>query len=72
VCVVAVSRYGWIDALRDNAEALVSDDMFAHRAHRFPHNAPASKEAYLYRSIFEEFYPSQAAAETVCDSTRLI
>ncbi|KAG5181263.1 asparagine synthase [Tribonema minus] len=57
--------YGWIDALRDNAAAHVSDDMFNHRANRFPHNPPASKEAYLYRSIFEEFYPTQAAAETV-------
>jgi hypothetical protein len=39
--------------------------MFAHREHRFPYNAPVSKEAYHYRSIFEEFFPQNAAAETV-------
>jgi asparagine synthetase B (glutamine-hydrolysing) len=61
----AHTRYGWIDALRDSAEAAVSDDMFAHREHRFPYNAPVSKEAYHYRSIFEEFFPQNAAAETV-------
>ncbi|CAM9721178.1 unnamed protein product, partial [Phaeothamnion confervicola] len=57
--------YGWIDALRDQAAAAVSDEMFEARAHRFPYNTPGTKEAYFYRGIFEEFFPQQAAAETV-------
>ena len=57
--------YGWIDALRDHANADVTDIMFAAAANRFPHNPPQTKEAYFYRSIFESFYPSPSAAQTV-------
>src|SRR5690606_42140061 len=32
---------------------------------RFPHNPPQTKEAYLYRSLFERHFPTPAAAETV-------
>ncbi|CAM9600678.1 unnamed protein product [Chrysoparadoxa australica] len=57
--------YGWIDALRDKAASEVSDEMFSHRTNVFPHNPPVTKEGYLYRQIFEEFFPKPAAAETV-------
>jgi asparagine synthase (glutamine-hydrolysing) len=29
---------------------------------RFPHNTPATKEAYYSRMIFERFYPLQVAS----------
>jgi asparagine synthase (glutamine-hydrolysing) len=57
--------YGWIDGLKAHAEQAVSDREFAAAATRFPHNTPATKEAYLYRRIFERFYPGQACAATV-------
>lgn len=57
--------YGWIDGLKAHAEQTVSDREFAAAATRYPHNTPATKEAYLYRRIFEKFYPGQACAETV-------
>jgi asparagine synthase (glutamine-hydrolysing) len=57
--------YGWIDGLKAHAEQAVSDREFAAAATRFTHNPPATKEAYLYRRIFERFYPGQACAETV-------
>ncbi|MBY6204199.1 asparagine synthase B [Halomonas denitrificans] len=57
--------YGWIDALRDHAEQRVADAELADAAARFPINPPATKEACLYRSIFAELYPSDAAARTV-------
>jgi asparagine synthase (glutamine-hydrolysing) len=57
--------YGWIDALRDNADKEVSDIMFANASNRFPENTPLSKEAYFYRSIFEEFFPQPSAIRTV-------
>mmetsp|Transcript_19740 Transcript_19740/g.59783 ORF Transcript_19740/g.59783 Transcript_19740/m.59783 type:complete len:419 (+) Transcript_19740:65-1321(+) len=57
--------YGWIDSLRDVAEAEVTDAQMANAAHRFPYNTPATKEAYRYRAIFESHYPSHAAATTV-------
>lgn len=39
--------------------------MFGGAKHRFPHNTPATKEAYRYRMIFEEFFPGEAAEKTV-------
>jgi asparagine synthase (glutamine-hydrolysing) len=57
--------YGWIDGLKAQAEAHVSDRELAAADKRFPVNPPQTKEAYYYRSLFEQFYPSPAAAETV-------
>ncbi|MDI3261547.1 MAG: asparagine synthase B [Fulvimonas sp.] len=57
--------YGWIDGLKAHAEATVSDREFAAAAARFPYNTPATKEAYLYRAIFERFFPGEACAATV-------
>ena len=57
--------YGWIDGLKAHAEQMVSDREFAAAAARFPFNTPATKEAYFYRRIFEQFYPGEACAATV-------
>jgi asparagine synthase (glutamine-hydrolysing) len=57
--------YGWIDSLKDFADKAISDSMFASAQYRFPHNTPMTKEAYLYRSIFESHFPSDAAERTV-------
>ena len=57
--------YGWIDGLKAHAEAQVSDRELAAADKRFPVNPPQTKEAYFYRSLFERFYPSPAAADTV-------
>lgn len=57
--------YGWIDALRDYAEQQVSDSKFAARAERFPVHTPLTKEAYLYREIFEGHFKLPAAVRTV-------
>ena len=57
--------YGWIDALRDHAAERVTDEMFSAAQYRFPHNTPRSKEAYLYRMIFEDHFPQPAAAQGV-------
>jgi asparagine synthase (glutamine-hydrolysing) len=57
--------YGWIDGLKAHAEARVTDRELAAAVKRFPINPPLTKEAYYYRSLFEEFYPGPAAAETV-------
>lgn len=57
--------YGWIDNLKKQAEEKVSDAEFADAATRFPTNTPQNKEEFFYRSIFEEHFPSAAAAQTV-------
>ena len=57
--------YSWIDTLKRVAEEQVSDEQMAHAAARFPINPPLCKEEYLYRSIFEEHFPSESAARSV-------
>jgi asparagine synthase (glutamine-hydrolysing) len=57
--------YGWIDGLKDHAEAKVSDEELARAAVRFPINTPDTKEGYFYRTLFEKHYPSSAAANCV-------
>ena len=57
--------YSWIDSLKAHAAARVPDQDMENARYRFPYNTPDSKEAYLYRSIFEEHFPLPAAAETV-------
>lgn len=57
--------YSWIDTLKEQAETKVTDTEFETAASRFPINTPKNKEEYLYRSIFEEHFPSDAAALTV-------
>jgi asparagine synthase (glutamine-hydrolysing) len=57
--------YGWIDAVKDFTAAQVSDDKMARAEGRFPHNPPASKEAYWFRAVFERHFPQASAARTV-------
>jgi asparagine synthase (glutamine-hydrolysing) len=57
--------YGWIDAVKDHAQAHVSDADMSRATGRFPFNTPVSKEAYYFRSIFEQHFPLASAAQTV-------
>lgn len=57
--------YSWIDTLKELAENKVSDVEFETAVTRFPVNTPKNKEEFLYRSIFESHFPSEAAAKTV-------
>lgn len=57
--------YGWIDALKARAEAKVSDAELAAAPYRFPVNPPLTKEAYVYRAIFEQHFPGAVCAATV-------
>ncbi len=54
---VSSKEENWIDSLKDYAESLISDEDFENREKKFPLHTPISKEHYLYRKIFEEFYP---------------
>ena len=57
--------YRWIDTLKESAEQRVSDQQLAHAQTRFAINPPLTKEAYWYRTLFEQCFPSPAAARTV-------
>lgn len=57
--------YSWIDTLKEVTSKVVTDEQMAHAAERFPINPPMNKEEYYYRSIFEEYFPSESAARSV-------
>jgi asparagine synthase (glutamine-hydrolysing) len=57
--------YSWIDTLKEVVEKEVPDEQLANAHYRFPVNTPDTKEAFYYRSIFESFFPGEAAAKTV-------
>jgi len=54
--------YSWIDTLKEVVEAEVTDEQMANAHYKFPTQTPQNKEEFYYRSIFEEHFPSEAAA----------
>jgi asparagine synthase (glutamine-hydrolysing) len=57
--------YGWVDALRDRAEVLVSDEMMTRAAQRHPVLTPANKEMYWMRELFlDRFVHDMASGES--------
>ncbi len=57
--------YNWIDTLKEVAEASVSAVQMENAHYRFPINTPVTKEAYYYRTIFQEFFPLDSSAQCV-------
>jgi len=57
--------YSWIDGLKAHVESQVTDQQLESASFKFPINTPDSKEAYFYRTIFEERFPLSSAAECV-------
>ena len=45
--------YSWIDSLKEYADREISDTQLEQAQQRFPFKTPLTKEAYLYRQIFE-------------------
>ncbi|KAL9607154.1 MAG: hypothetical protein Q9167_007904 [Letrouitia subvulpina] len=54
--------YGWIDALKETAEKLVSDEQFRTPKKEWGGDVPDTKEAYWYRVMFDEHFPAQCAS----------
>jgi asparagine synthase (glutamine-hydrolysing) len=57
--------YSWIDGLKDAAENAISDEQFSKPKAEWGEDIPTTKEAYWYRLMFDELFPSKAAAATV-------
>lgn len=57
--------YSWIDSLKEVAAKQITDQQLETAGFRFSYNTPTSKEAYLYREIFEQLFPLPSAAECV-------
>lgn len=54
--------YGWIDALKDNAELHVTDEMMKNPKPAWGDDIPDTKEAYWYRTMFDEHFPPSCAS----------
>ncbi|KAG6359297.1 hypothetical protein INS49_012818 [Diaporthe citri] len=54
--------YGWIDALKDNAELHVTDEMMKNPKPEWGSDIPDTKEAYWYRCMFDEHFPPSCAS----------
>ena len=48
--------YRWIDALQEHATAKITEQQFTARAKDFPQKTPRTKEEYLYRQIYAQFF----------------
>lgn len=48
----------WIDSLKQHASQIITDDQMVKAHQCFPMHTPKTKEAYYYRSIFEEYFPN--------------
>lgn len=57
--------YSWIDSIKDHAAEAVSDQQLQAAPFRFPTNTPDTKEGYLYRAIFEDYFPQESAVKCV-------
>lgn len=57
--------YSWIDSLKAEADHRITDIDLKAAPERWPHDSPTTKEAYLYREIFEHHFPQKACLESV-------
>jgi asparagine synthase (glutamine-hydrolysing) len=51
--------HGMVDCLIEMAEAKYTDAEFAEKIKGYPVNTPPSKEALMYREMFNEMFPGQ-------------
>ncbi|KAI8889088.1 asparagine synthase [Backusella circina FSU 941] len=57
--------YSWIDSLKQVSENKVSDDDFAQAGAKWTKDVPTTKEAYMYRVMFDQWYPQEACTASV-------
>ncbi len=55
--------YSWVDGLKEYCEQAITDGEFKRRHLFYPHNTPRTKEAFLYRKIFEELFDHHEATK---------
>ena len=53
--------YNWVDGIKQYAESIISDDELTNAQVKYPNNTPTTKEAYLYRSRFEEMFSGNSS-----------
>lgn len=54
--------YSWVDSLKALAESMITDEEFETAEILFPYNTPDTKEAFMYRKIYEKFFDHPSAS----------
>lgn len=57
--------YSWIDGLKEHADKVITDQQLKMAPVIYSYNTPATKEAYLYRTIFDSLFRKESCAKTV-------
>jgi len=57
--------YSWIDGIKKYCDNKITDKEFAKASKMYSYNIPKTKEAFLYRVLFEEQFPKKTTLETV-------
>ena len=52
--------YGWVPHVKKFAESQITDSQLENAKELFSFNTPTTKEGYLYRQIFESYYPNKS------------
>ena len=59
--------YSWIDSIKAFAEKEISDSVMSNARYRFPSKTPTTKEAYWFRTVFEEHFRNPSAVDLIPD-----
>lgn len=57
--------YTWVDAVKNYANAVVTNEEFESMAERYTHNTPLTKEEYLYRKVYHDIFGKVDACSSV-------
>lgn len=57
--------YNWIDGLKDYANKQITDKQLTMAPIIYTYNTPTTKEAYLYRRVFDSMFGKESRAQTV-------
>ena len=55
----------WVDAVKNYANAVVTNEEFESMAERYTHNTPLTKEEYLYRKVYHDIFGKVDACSSV-------
>ena len=69
---VSSKKENVIESLKKHAENNISEEEFNNKEVLFPINTPLTKEAFLYRKIFEKFYSHECCIKTVNENSKSI
>ena len=53
-------KRSWHKVIQEYVDSIISDEVFLKEKDKYKFNTPLTKESYLYRRLFEEYFPNKA------------